>query len=85
MRTGSATASISCVTSAARSRKIVVVAAGVVETQDRAGILGNQDGYAPPWIFERETALYEGRRHRARADARRCRSSRTTSMRCTGW
>jgi hypothetical protein len=22
-----------------------------------AGILGNQDGYAPPWIFERETAL----------------------------
>jgi transglutaminase-like putative cysteine protease len=57
MRTGSATASISCVTSAARSREIVVVAAGVVETQDRAGILGNQDGYAPPWIFERETAL----------------------------
>ncbi|HDR9053326.1 TPA: transglutaminase family protein [Burkholderia vietnamiensis] len=37
--------------------EIVVVAAGVVETQDRAGILGNQDGYAPPWIFERETAL----------------------------
>ncbi|HKT63085.1 transglutaminase family protein [Burkholderia sp. 22313] len=37
--------------------EIVVVAAGVVETQDRAGILGNSDGYAPPWIFERETAL----------------------------
>ncbi|WP_175921364.1 transglutaminase family protein [Burkholderia latens] len=38
-------------------QEIVVVAAGVVETQDRAGILGNTDGYAPPWIFERETAL----------------------------
>ncbi|RQZ06433.1 transglutaminase family protein [Burkholderia sp. Bp9031] len=37
--------------------EIVVVAAGVVETQDRAGILGNPEGYAPPWIFERETAL----------------------------
>ncbi|AOJ89104.1 transglutaminase [Burkholderia sp. MSMB0856] len=37
--------------------EIVVVAAGVVETQDRAGILGNSEGYAPPWIFERETAL----------------------------
>ncbi|WP_419689189.1 transglutaminase family protein [Burkholderia theae] len=37
--------------------EIVVIAAGVVETQDRAGILGNPEGYAPPWIFERETAL----------------------------
>ncbi|MDN7903688.1 transglutaminase family protein [Burkholderia diffusa] len=37
--------------------EIVVVAAGVVETQDRAGILGNPEGYAPPWIFERETEL----------------------------
>ncbi|WP_269502467.1 transglutaminase-like domain-containing protein [Burkholderia sp. IMCC1007] len=37
--------------------EVVVVAAGVVETQDRAGILGNPEGYAPPWIFERETAL----------------------------
>ncbi|MBL3962820.1 transglutaminase family protein [Burkholderia sp. KCJ3K979] len=37
--------------------EIVVVAAGVVETQDRAGIIGNPEGYAPPWIFERETAL----------------------------
>ncbi|QTD93916.1 transglutaminase family protein [Burkholderia anthina] len=37
--------------------EIVVVAAGVVETQDRAGIVGNPEGYAPPWIFERETAL----------------------------
>ncbi|RQR26109.1 transglutaminase family protein [Burkholderia sp. Bp9143] len=37
--------------------EVVVIAAGVVETQDRAGILGNLEGYAPPWIFERETAL----------------------------
>ncbi|MPV58092.1 transglutaminase [Burkholderia sp. HI2761] len=37
--------------------EIVVVAAGVVETQDRAGILGHSEGYAPPWVFERETAL----------------------------
>ncbi|MBR8306033.1 transglutaminase family protein [Burkholderia cenocepacia] len=37
--------------------EVVVVAAGVVETQDRAGIIGNPEGYAPPWIFERETAL----------------------------
>ncbi|MDN7429257.1 transglutaminase family protein [Burkholderia sp. AU45388] len=37
--------------------EVVVVAAGVVETQDRAGIVGNPEGYAPPWIFERETAL----------------------------
>jgi transglutaminase-like putative cysteine protease len=33
--------------------EIVIVAAGVVETQDRAGIVGESDGYAPPWIFER--------------------------------
>lgn len=37
--------------------EIVIVAAGVVETQDCAGILGNVDGYAPPWIFVRETDL----------------------------
>ncbi|NLP63715.1 transglutaminase family protein [Paraburkholderia sacchari] len=37
--------------------EIVIVAAGVVETQDRAGIVGPNDGYAPPWIFERETEL----------------------------
>ncbi|MBU9290497.1 transglutaminase family protein [Burkholderia multivorans] len=37
--------------------EIVVVAAGVVETQDRAGIVGDPDGYAPPWLFERDTVL----------------------------
>ncbi|SMF98987.1 transglutaminase family protein [Burkholderia singularis] len=37
--------------------EVVIVAAGVVETQDRAGILGQNDGYAPPWLFERTTEL----------------------------
>ncbi|KVP95650.1 transglutaminase family protein [Burkholderia ubonensis] len=50
--------------------EIVIVAAGVVETQDRAGILGHTEGYAPPWIFERETALTKaGDTVRALADA----------------
>ncbi|CAN0626222.1 Transglutaminase domain-containing protein [Burkholderia multivorans] len=50
--------------------EIVIVAAGVVETQDRAGILGTTDGYAPPWIFERETPLTQaGDAIRALADA----------------
>ncbi|MGU7772083.1 transglutaminase family protein [Burkholderia sp. MR1-5-21] len=50
--------------------EIVIVAAGVVETQDRAGILGQTEGYAPPWIFERETALTKaGDTVRALADA----------------
>ncbi|NYH27058.1 transglutaminase family protein [Paraburkholderia bryophila] len=38
-------------------REIVVVAAGTVETEDRAGIFGAVDGLAPPWIFERDTPL----------------------------
>ncbi|MBN3819247.1 transglutaminase family protein, partial [Paraburkholderia sp. Se-20369] len=51
-------------------QEIVIVAAGVVETQDRAGILGQTEGYAPPWIFERETALTKaGDTVRALADA----------------
>lgn len=37
--------------------EFAIVAAGVVETQDRAGILGNVDSYAPPWIYERTTDL----------------------------
>ncbi|AIO70020.1 transglutaminase family protein [Burkholderia oklahomensis] len=50
--------------------EITIVAAGVVETQDRAGILGNVEGYAPPWIFERETDLTRaGDAVRALADA----------------
>lgn len=50
--------------------EIVIVAAGVVETQDRAGIVGPADGYAPHWIFERETELTRaGERIRALAAA----------------
>ncbi|RQS74488.1 transglutaminase family protein [Burkholderia sp. Bp8963] len=50
--------------------EIVIVAAGVVETQDRAGILGQVEAYAPPWIFERETELTKaGDTVRALADA----------------
>jgi transglutaminase-like putative cysteine protease len=43
--------------------EIVIVAAGVVETQDRAGIVGPADGYAPHWIFERETELTRAGEH----------------------
>lgn len=35
--------------------EISIIAAGVVETQDRAGVIGMTDGYAPPWIFERRS------------------------------
>lgn len=38
-------------------REIVIVAAGTVITEDRAGVLGMLDAIAPPWIFERETPL----------------------------
>lgn len=37
--------------------EIVIVAGGVVETQDRAGVIGQPEDYAPPWIFERATDL----------------------------
>ena len=36
---------------------LVIVAAGVVETEDRAGIFGEAGPYAAPWLFERETPL----------------------------
>ncbi|AOJ72083.1 MULTISPECIES: transglutaminase family protein [Burkholderia] len=50
--------------------EIAIIAAGVVETQDRAGILGNADSYAPPWVFERATDLTRaGDAIRALADA----------------
>lgn len=39
------------------TQRIVIVAGGTVETEDTAGILGTMDGVAPPWIFERVTAL----------------------------
>ncbi|WP_322057980.1 transglutaminase family protein [Paraburkholderia sp. J63] len=37
--------------------EVVIVAAGVVETEDHAGIFGEADPYAAPWLFERETPL----------------------------
>ncbi|KVN12738.1 MULTISPECIES: transglutaminase family protein [unclassified Burkholderia] len=50
--------------------EFAIVAAGVVETQDRAGILGNVVSYAPPWIYERTTDLTRaGDAIRALADA----------------
>lgn len=49
-------------------REIVIVAAGTVDTEDRAGIFGMVDSFAPPWIFERETPLTRaGERVRALA------------------
>ncbi len=49
---------------------VVVVAAGVIETQDRAGIVGSADDYAVPWIFERATDYTQaGERVREIADA----------------
>lgn len=50
--------------------EVVVVAAGVVETQDRAGIVGSADDYAAPWIFERATEQTQaGERVRELAEA----------------
>lgn len=50
--------------------EFAIVAAGVVETQDRAGILGHIDAYAPPWIHERTTDLTRaGEAIRALAEA----------------
>ena len=47
-------------------REIVIVAAGTVDTEDRAGIFGAVDGIAPPWVFERETPLTLAERTRRR-------------------
>jgi transglutaminase-like putative cysteine protease len=44
---------IDLVRHAGTRNEIAIVAAGVVETQDRAGVIGVSDGYAPPWVFER--------------------------------
>jgi transglutaminase-like putative cysteine protease len=44
---------IDLVRHAGTRNEIAIVAAGVVETQDRAGVVGVCDGYAPPWVFER--------------------------------
>lgn len=40
-------------------QEIVITAAGVVETEDRAGVFGSVQGFAPNWLFERTTSLTE--------------------------
>lgn len=37
--------------------EIVITASGSVEVEDRVGVLGPVYGYAPLWLFERETEL----------------------------
>ena len=38
-------------------QEIVITAEGVVETEDRAGVFGSVQGFAPIWLFERTTPL----------------------------
>ena len=38
-------------------QEIVITAEGVVETEDRAGVFGSMQGFAPIWIFDRTTPL----------------------------
>ncbi len=40
-------------------QEIVITAAGIVETEDRAGVFGSVQGFAPIWLFERITPLTE--------------------------
>lgn len=42
---------------------IRVIASGVVETNDKAGVLGAHRGYMPLWLYERETALTKPGKH----------------------
>lgn len=39
------------------ARTLEIVSEGLVETRDTAGILGESDGFAPLWMFERPTEL----------------------------
>ncbi|MEN0099602.1 MAG: transglutaminase family protein [Brucella pseudogrignonensis] len=39
--------------------EIIITASGSVEVEDRVGVLGPVYGYAPLWLFERETPLTE--------------------------
>lgn len=51
------------------TQEVVIVAEGIVETEDLAGIYGEHDAVAPPWVFERPTPLTQsGKRVRALAD-----------------
>jgi transglutaminase-like putative cysteine protease len=40
-------------------QEIVLTAAGIVETEDRAGVFGSVQGFAPIWLFDRVTPLTE--------------------------
>jgi transglutaminase-like putative cysteine protease len=48
---------VDLVSIAGGGNEIVVTCQGVVETEDRAGVVGPQGGYLPLWYFCRETAL----------------------------
>ena len=39
------------------AQEIEIIAEGAVETEDRAGVLGPVYGFAPVWLFERQTSL----------------------------
>lgn len=50
--------------------EIIITASGSVEVEDRVGVLGPVYGYAPLWLFERETSLTSpGERIRALANS----------------
>ncbi|MCX2696773.1 MULTISPECIES: transglutaminase family protein [Ochrobactrum] len=50
--------------------EIIITASGSVEVEDRVGVLGPVYGYAPLWLFERETRLTSpGERIRALANS----------------
>lgn len=40
-------------------QEITITATGIVETEDRAGVFGSVQGFAPVWLFERTTPLTE--------------------------
>lgn len=49
--------------------EIIITASGSVEVEDRVGVLGPVYGYAPLWLFERETPLtLAGEKIRSLAD-----------------
>lgn len=42
---------------------IRITASGIVETQDKAGVLGAHRAYMPLWLYQRETALTKPGKH----------------------
>ncbi|MBB2970530.1 transglutaminase family protein [Mesorhizobium sp. RMAD-H1] len=41
------------------AHEIIITATGLVETEDRAGVMGETGGFAPLWLFMRKTPLTE--------------------------